>query len=128
MSQKRRFQFHAADVRDAARLVRALNDFANEIQSRIEALETGRREVRTMEVTTGAAVGIGVAPFPIQLDTDGSPVGLSIVRVENLSSSTGLSAAPALQWRAKSSGAELTGCVGLSANTRYRLGVEILYG
>jgi hypothetical protein len=120
----RRFQFRAEDLKAPER---PLNEFALSVQERLEALEGKGRELRTFEVLMGSSIGL-LPPFPLKLGTDATPKGLNLVRVENLTDSSSLGATPFLQWRGVTGGIELTGAVGFTANTKYRLTVELLYG
>lgn len=120
----RRFQFRQSDIES---LERPLNDFALAVQRRLDALEETRRELRVVEVQTGPTVGLSVAPFPLKLGTDATPKGLALVGLEAMTASAGLSGAPWILWRGVSGGVELTGCIGLGVNTRYRLTLELIY-
>jgi hypothetical protein len=124
MAARRRFQFRNEDVKPADALERVLNDFALDVQSRLESLEKFNTALAVFELTTGAAPTDGM---PVRITTAGTPRGLKVVRVENLSGSGLLTVAPWLEWRAATGGVEIVSAVGLAASTKYRLTVEVLY-
>jgi hypothetical protein len=127
MSKRKRFQFRNSDTAGAARLNGPLNEFATDIQLRLEALEASLSSVLLLEdvqITTGAAVAVNTAPFPMVISVKNfTPAAVLVGRVENLSGpATIATSAHAVQWRMSSDNTiELQLVTGLAVNSKYRL-------
>lgn len=132
MKQRKRFQFRNSDTTGAPQLNGPLNDFARDVQLRLEALEStavGVALLRDVYVSTGASVAVNTAPFPLQVSTpdDFTPAGLVLVRVENLSAAATIAtSAHMAQWRMSSdSKIEIQLVTGLATNSKYRLTLAV---
>lgn len=131
-AQRKRIQFRNADTAGAPQLNGPLNDFARDVQLRLDALEAASAGVallRDVYVTTGATLAVNTAPFPQAISTpDGfTPAGLVVVRVENLSApATIATTAHMAQWRMVATNTiELQLVTGLAVNTKYRLTLAV---
>lgn len=126
---RKRFTFADADALDPARLVRVLNDFALQVQLRLEAVEARGTELVTALVATGASGLVDVPPFPLRIATQSTPKSVTVVSAEPLQAPfTAVTSAPWLVWRPLDGGIEIRGCLGLAASTSYRLTLEVKYG
>lgn len=116
----------ASDCEGAPRLERPLNDVLQAVELRLRAAEAAVRSfvVPNVNITTGAAVALGTAPFPLRL---GLPMGFSvaglcIIRAENLTTAGAVAtAAHAINsWRQDGSFLIVDFVTGLATNTSYR--------
>lgn len=128
MSGRKRIQFRREDFDPPLGLEQPLNDFALDIQQRIEPLEGApQRKVLKVQFQTGASVGYRVAPFPITVGCPFTPVGLALLGLYG-SQSTGLSASPAVEWVPVSGGIQIVRVWGVAVSTSYTLVMEAISG
>lgn len=128
---RQRTTFGGKDVMGAPQLRRPLNDFAQDIQLRIEGLETGGRVLvlQPLELTTGATVAVGTAPFPFSVTAPKGfrVAGLVLVGAENITTpGDAWTAAPFPTWRLQDEKVSLVYVCGLAANTSYKLTLALV--
>lgn len=121
--------FGKGETKGADRLNRPLNDFAQDVRLRLEALERVRVEEVRAEFTTGAVLAVGTAPFPLRVRTPKAftPRGVVVWRLERDDGTVESAAIGTPQWRPTEDAIEVQYIAGLTASKKYRLTLGVFY-
>jgi type III secretory pathway component EscU len=128
---RQRTQFQSKDLTGNPSLRRPLNDFAIDVQTRLEAVETsaGLTLLPPVEVALGGTYAAGTAPFPLLLSVpkDARVKGVLVVAADNLTA-PGTTFATALypSWRIVDRKLEVGFVTGLAVSTTYRLTLALV--
>ena len=128
---RQRTQFQSKDLTGNPSLRRPLNDFALDVQTRLEAVETsaGLVVLEPMKLVIGGTYAAGTAPFPLLLSVPkgAKAKGVLVVAADNITA-PGTTFATALypSWRIVDSKLEVGFVTGLAVSTTYRLTLALV--